>query len=237
MATRWHSLRVWSTFALIGFVLAGSSGCGYLKNMRDDAMDCFIVGAGIVPPVVYADGESHAVGFLPPCLGAYLEVTEFFHLGALFKATGDIEMDRRAAGAVVDVRTKIGFGPLHYIRIMQQPVWGNAYKSEGNHMDGWREHMYALRDPVFHAPAKELIFDSRRALPFLHRGWQDWEVISLEVAIPEPFFCHKGCAVRVGFDLSQVVDFLMSAVCLDLYDDNAFTFTGALRFPGEGDAD
>ena len=228
---RRHLLRQLFAVTLIGLVVVASSGCGYLKNLRDDAMDCIIVGVGVVPAVVQSKGQTRVVGFLPPCIGAYLQVTDFMHLGALFKITGDVEIDRRGAGALVDYRTKIGFGPLHYIVVKQQPVWVNAYKCEGNQMDGWRKHMRELKDPVFKAPAKELIFQSSRPRPFLHRGWQDWEVVCLELAVPEPFICHKGCTVRLGFDLSQVLDLLTSVIGVDYYDDNAYKFWGALRFP------
>jgi hypothetical protein len=216
--------------------MVGASGCGYLKNTRDDFMDCFILGVGGVVPVVPVDGETRAVGFLPPSIGAYLEVTEFFHLGALFKVSGDLEWDRRALGAVVDKRIKVGLGPLHYVSVQQWPSrsFSNAYKIEGNQMDGWREHMRNLTDPVFGRPAKELVFNKPGGLSFLQRGWQDWEVVSLEIAIPEPFILHSGFNARVGFDLSQAFDFLLGLATIDFYDDNAYTFSGKLQYPSTG---
>jgi hypothetical protein len=206
-----------------------------LKNVRDDAMDCLILGVGYTPAVAPTADGNKAVGFLPPSIGAYVELTEFLHFGALFKGSADLEIDRRAAGAVVDVRTKFGLGPLHHIKVKQHVIMGNAYKTEENQMDGWREHMRGLRDPIFRRPAKELIFDKSRPLRFLHRGWQDWEVISLEVAIPEPFILHSGFNFRVGIDPSQIFDFVMGLVCIDIYDDNAYRFSGKLQHAEDGD--
>jgi len=229
--SRWFGRLI--ALALIGCIVAGSSGCGYLKNMRDDFADCFILGAGIVTPVAPGDPDNMAVGFLPPSFGVYVEATEFMHLGAIYKASADIEWDRRGMGVLVDQRAKAGIGPLHYVNITQIPLWVNAYKVEGNQMDGWRKHMRALQDPVFHRPAKELIFDSPLAEPFLYKGWQDWETFSVEIAIPEPFILHSGFNVRVGVDPSQIFDFALGILCIDLYDDNAYRFGGKLQHPLE----
>lgn len=215
--------------SLLGLVILGASGCGYLKNVRDDAMDVFIVGIGYTPPIDPTGDENKAVGFLPPSIGIYAECTNFLHLGFMYKASADLEMDRRAAGAVIDMRTKVGFGPLHYVSQRQKVGFGNAYKTRGNQMDGWRDHMRKLRDPVFGAPAKEMVYDKRGGLPWLFRGWQDWEVISLEVAIPEPFILHSGFNVRLGIDPSQIFDFALGLICIDFYDDNAYRFFGKLQ--------
>lgn len=235
MTARLQSVRSWMLVALIGVAVAGSSGCGYLKNVRDDAMDCFMFGVGVVPPVVPGKEGNQAVGFLPPSLGLYVQVTDFFHFGALYKASADLEWDRRGAGVLIDQRSKIGFGPLHRVRIKQTPICVNAYKDEGNQMDGWREHMRNLRDPVFDAPAKELIFRDMKPQPFLANGWQDWEMISVEIAIPEPFILHSGFNVRAGIDPSQILDFALGLVGIDLYDDNAYRLWGELQFPPEGE--
>ena len=233
-------LRKWAMVTLIGLAVAGGSGCGYLKNVRDDALDCFILGAGVVPPVAPMEGENKAMGFLPPSLGIYLEATEFFHLGGLFKASADLEWDRRGMGVMLDRRLKAGIGPLHYESIWQKPIWANAYKDaeEANQMDGWREHMRNLRDPVFNKPAKELIFQDRldEGKWWLAKGWQDWETFSVEIAIPEPFILHSGFNFRAGFDPSQVLDFVLGLVTIDLYDDDAYCpFTGKLQHATGGE--
>jgi len=217
---------VWFRRGLLVAVVAvgtlGAYGCGYLKNLRDDTMDCFILGAGYTPAVVPTKPESKALGFLPPSIGVYVEATQFMHLGAIYKVSGDVEWDRRALGVVADRRGKVGLGPLHYVMIDQEVLLGNAYKSEDNQLDGWREHMRRLRDPIFQASAKELAYSHNFGLPYLYRGWQDWETFSLEIAIPEPFILHSGFNARVGFDPSQVFDLVLGVVGIDFYSDNAF---------------
>jgi hypothetical protein len=223
------------TLASLLLLVPLATGCGYVKNLRDDAMDCFILGGGIVTPVASTDKGKIGVGPIPPSFGIYAEATELLHLGALYKASGDIELDRRGTAIVADTRAKFGIGPFHYTDVQQDTIIGNDYKRRGNEMDGWRTNMYRLRDPLFRRPGKQLIFDRRRegSRWVLHRGWQDWGVFSLEVAIPEPFFFHSGINVRAGFDISQVFDLILGVFTLDLYDDNAFTFSGDLRFPNE----
>lgn len=222
--------------ALIGLSFS-TMGCGYLKNVRDDLLDCGTLAFGGVPPVLPATEGSKAVGFLPPAIGVYAEVTELCHLGALYKATGDLEWDRRGYGVMLDTRSKIGLGPFHYVRIDQTPLLASPYKVAGSEMDGWRLHMKELTDPVFGSPAKIMIYEPRvskytgvESLPYLSRGWQDWETISLEIAIPEPFILHTGYYMRVGVDPSQVFDLALSLLCIDLYDDAAYTFSGDLKY-------
>jgi hypothetical protein len=222
-------------------------GCatGYLKNMRDDVLDLGTLAVGLVPPVVPGeDGEPVAVGLIPPAFGLYFQFTEFFHLGALYKITGDLAWDRRGYGTIVDKRTKIGVGPFHYVNIQQTPKTGSPYKFPGSVMAGWQEHMNDLRDPVFHAPAKTMIFEpvgrdpdkfyiddyDYTGLPYLHRGWQDWEFISMEVAIPCPFICHHGFYFRAGVDPSQILDLAFSMIGLDLYADAAYNLDGSLKY-------
>ncbi len=229
----------WRT-ALVLVVLSGlalsATGCGYLKNVRDDLMDCGTLAVGIVPPVVPTETGTKAVGFLPPAIGVYAQATDLFHLGAIYKATGDLEWDRRGVGLTVDQRAKIGLGPAHWVWIEQDPIAVNAYKRRGNQMDGWRQHMNELRDPILGSPAKTMIFEPTldettgwESLRYLPLGWQDWEFFSLEVAVPEPFILHSGLYLRAGFDPSQVFDLVLGLFTIDLYDDAAYTLGGALQ--------
>jgi hypothetical protein len=247
MARRSGSVRA----VLMATVLAGvtvlCTGCGYLRNVRDDLMDVGTLAAGVVPPVVPLEEGSEAVGFLPPSFGAYVQVTDFMHFGGLYKCTGDLEWDRRGIGATIDRRSKIGFGPLHCVSIRQTPVVANAYKIANNEMDGWRAHMADLADPIFGTPAKILVYESvdreseppygpgepRARLGYLSRGWQDWEFVQAEIAVPEPFLLHSGFYMRAGFDPSQIVDLALSIFCIDLYDDAAYTFWGDLKYGGQ----
>jgi hypothetical protein len=150
---------VLSLAVLIGLMLS-ATGCGYVKNVRDDLMDVGTFAIGYVPPVVKGDDGLKAVGFLPPCFGVYVEATNFLQFGYLFKATGDIEWDRRGLQTCVDVRRKVGFGPWHSVSIKQTPIYADAYKTEDSPMAAWREHMQALRDPVFDRPAKLLLYET-----------------------------------------------------------------------------
>ena len=230
--------------ALMGLLLLGS-GCGYIRNVRDDFLDLGTFAVGVVPPSAPFSEGSKSSGVIPPAYGLYIEATDFLHLGALYKATGDLEWDRRGLAVVVDERTKLGFGPAHQIRIHQTPTYANAYKTSGNELDGWRQHMASLKDPLFSRSAKQLLFSKdvlyarppdpdtppEEQIKGLHRGWQDWETVSIEIAIPEPFLLHTGFYLRAGFDPSQIFDLVLGLVGLDLYDDNAYTFSGELRHP------
>ncbi len=227
-----RSLRRVLGIILIGCLMLGATGCGYLKNLRDDSMDCVMIGGGVVPPVVPdGQGGKRVVGAIPPSIGLYLEATNFLHLGGMYKISGDAEMDRRGLFAGVDRRIKAGFGPWHYVVKHQYPISANAYKLRGNQMDGWRAHMKELEDPIFQAPAKRLIYQTSQRQPYMYRGWQDWEMFSVEVAIPEPFILHSGLNVRLGVDPSQFFDLFLGLFTLDLYDDNAYQLDGQLRFP------
>ena len=229
--------RGWLLCTLL--LLLAPQGCGYVKNVRNDLMDCFIIGAGAITPVVSTEDGPKGVGYIPPSIGVYIEATDLLHFGALYKASADIEMDRRATGIVVDRREKYGFGPIHYTNIEQEPIIANDYKRRGNDLDGWRKHMRRLRDPIFERPGKQLIYDKRVHDDkwWLHRGWQDWEMLSVEVAIPEPFILHSGINARLGFDPSQIFDLALGLFGLDLYGDNAYKFNGDIRYTDVDDID
>jgi len=223
---------------------------GYLRNVRDDLMDCGSIAVGVVPPLVRGKQSSRVIGIASPAAGVYAQVTDFGHLGVLYKATGDLEWDRRGAGVMIDIRKKLGLGPFNRVYITQRPIKANAYKVPGSELDPWRRHMDAMRDPLFFCAAKTMIFEPQEttyymvlrdsvtwhewirtveALPRLPFGWQDWEFLSLEVAIPEPFFTHSGFYLRVGVDPSQVFDLLLSTFGYDFYDDAAYTLKGELK--------
>ena len=218
--------------AVLLFLALAPQGCGYLKNVRNDLMDCFMIGAGITTPVRGDADQTIASGSIPPSFGVYVEATDFVHLGLLYKNSDDIEMDRRATGIVSDRRFKAGLGPLHYIDIQQEPVIASDWKWRGNDLDGWRDNMRRLRDPLFGRPGKQLIYDKKAegGQWFLHRGWQDWETFSVEIAIPEPFLFHTGINLRLGVDPSQIFDLFLGIIGLDLYQDDAYRFNGDIRF-------
>lgn len=220
---------------LAGLVLM-STGCGYAKNVRDDFMDIGTFAVGVTPPVLPVEAEQVALGFLPPCVGVYGEFTNFLHLGALLKASADCTWDRRGCGIIFDRRVKYGIGPWHRAYIDEIPINANDYKIEDSELSYWREHMLNLRDPIFGASAKRMIFQTEEVdgeavpQPWMARGWQDWETISVEIAIPEPFITHSGLYVRAGIDPSQIFDFLLGLLTIDLYGDRAYNLDGTTRF-------
>ncbi|NLW50008.1 MAG: hypothetical protein GXY85_04080 [Candidatus Brocadiaceae bacterium] len=240
---RGKTWRVVGMLALVGLVFS-TTGCGYLKNLRDDALDIGMWSHGIVPPVVPTADGPKAVGFVPPAIGVYMQATDLFHLGALYKFTGDLEWDRRSLGVVFDKRAKFGLGPFHYVSIEQCPVCTTGHKDPESDLEGWRQHMLDLKDPLFHSPAKVMIFEPRpeyddeyyiagvsdpRPSRYLAHGWQDWGLISFEIAFPEPFLLHSGFYGRIGVDPSQILDFMLGFVGVDLYSDAAYTFMGDLK--------
>ncbi len=130
-----------------------------------------------------------------------------------------------------DTRAKYAFGPGHFVRIDQAPVLANGYKGEGNALDGWRQTMRQWQGPISGAPAKELIFrQETEFLPYLYKGWKDWDGISLEVAVCDPFVLHSGVYARAGVHPGQVIDFALSLFCLDfMYHDAAYHLDGSPR--------
>jgi hypothetical protein len=242
MMIRSGRVRTVVLLALVCGLFLPAAGCGYVKNLRDDFLDCGTMAVGIVTPIAPSEEGPKAMGFLPPAIGVYVEATSLFHLGALYKATGDLEWDRRGYGVMGDYRRKFGFGPIHDVCIWQHPYAANAYKTPDSMMEPWQEHMDGLRDPLFKSSAKTMIFKPEKfdlygldeaseweSLPWLYRGWQDWEMISVEVAIPEPFILHSGFYFRVGVDPSQFFDLFLGIFGIDLYHDAAFNFNGSLK--------
>ena len=220
--------------ALFAAVVTTSSGCGYFKNVRDDFMDIGGLAVGVTTPVLEEGNDAVVLGFLPPCLGIYVQATDFLHLGALYKVSADVTWDRRGAGIIVDERAKYGVGPYHWVTIREIPIAANGYKTEDSGLGPWRDAMAARKDPVFGAPAKIVKYSTKAWQPYLWQGWQDWETFSLEVAIPEPFFTHCGFYARVAADPSQVLDAVLSLFFLDLYGDRAYNINGTLRFNPAG---
>jgi hypothetical protein len=204
--------------------LVGVSGCGYAKNVGDDFRDIFILGAGVTPPVLSTEQGVKVAGLLPPSIGLYVQATDFIHFGGLIKSSTDLEWDRRGYGMVADRRAKAGFLFWHWERKQQDPIYVNAYKATGNELDPWREFMRSAKDPLFKTSAKELIYDrsAAGAEPYLSRGWQGWETFEVEIALPEPCLLHTGLNFRFGVDLSEVFDFALSLVGLDIYGDAAY---------------
>ena len=57
-----RKLRAVAVAALLMVTASFSAGCGYLKNVRDDLMDCGTLSVGIVPPIVPGSDASRPPG-------------------------------------------------------------------------------------------------------------------------------------------------------------------------------
>ena len=215
MASKGMVQKVLALAALASVVL-GVSGCGYLKNVRDDVMDLGELSVGVNLPRV--GGEVTA--FRPP-IGAYVEATDFLHFGGISRAGADLEWDRRGLGILGDSRKKIGFGPWRSVQIKQTPWVTNGYKRTGSKLDGWRGHMRSMS--LAGAPATELVFTGAKS-PFFYKGWHNAAHFSVEGSLYEPLVSRVGLYARIGLDPGQAADLVLSVVLLDLWGDDAFKF-------------
>lgn len=226
-------MRMGRMVCLIGLlgIFLSTIGCGYVKNARDDFLDIgtFAVGGKVPSPAPEKDAES-TPSILP--IGIYVQATDIFHAGVIQKRTWDLAWDRRGLSVAEDARLKYSFGPWHFVRIDQAPIMANDYKEEGNALDGWRAYMRDWKGPITAAAAKELIFRKESDyLPYFYKGWRDWDGISLELALSDPFILHSGVYARAGVHPAQAVDFVLSLFHLDfLYHDAAYHFDGTPRY-------
>ncbi len=217
------------TAGMLAIFLA-ASGCGYVKNVRDDFLDMGTFAVGGAVPSAAPEKDTEKTGTILP-IGVYVQATDIFHVGALQKSSTDLSWDRRGLSITRDSRAKYSFGPGHFVRIDQEPVLANDYKTEDNALDGWRDMMRQWKGPFVGAPARELIFRQETGfLPYFYKGWRDWDGVSVELAISEPFVLHSGLYVRAGVHPAQAADFVLSLFCLDfLYHDAAYHLDGSPR--------
>jgi hypothetical protein len=214
---KYFALRRCLLFILAGLLML-TSGCRYLANRYYDFRDIFSVGVGIT-------AENKVTGIMPASLGAYVEVTDLLQCGAI-TFNGDVaELDLRGAYAGPESSTRIGFLWWQMLRINQAYEDGcfNAFK---NQEFPWCYRMESI-DMRNHAgkPAKRLHYEhwamnDHEGTLLLHRGWQYWEYIGAQLGICDPFVTHFGVMARVGFDLSEVSDFLLGWVGIDFKHDD-----------------
>lgn len=194
-----------------------ASGCRYATNRVDDLCDVFQLAGGVTT-------ENPKGGVLPPSLGLHVQATEFINLGAVHFAGYSAEMDGRGFFAGQENRTRLGLGPLQALQIDQNYAKGseNYFKKSESE---WCRRMAARSLRWHDTPAKELNYrfwaDSMHVgWPVMHRGWQYWENCGVELAICEPFLTHVGLTFRVGFDPSEISDFVFGFFGVDFKEDD-----------------
>lgn len=189
----------------------------YASSRLADFMDIFQIGGGVT-------AENPVTGVIPPSLGLYVQATEFLNLGAMHFHGVGAEIDGRGMFAGPESRVRYGFGPWQRIQIRQFYDIGseNYFKK----VDGaWTRRMNSKRMRWWHKPAKELEYEywaysRHEGMPIMHRGWQYWENFNIEACIAEPFLTHMGFNVRLGFDPSEIFDFLLGWTTLDFKRDD-----------------
>lgn len=204
-------------FAPALFALAMSlTGCRYADNRAHDFMDIFQIGGGLTT-------ENPESGMLPPSLGIHVQATDFLNLGALHFSGYGAEWDGRGLFAGRESRTRLGLGPWQRIRIDQRYAEGSEnYFKKLETM--WADRLSSPEMRFWDRPAKELhheaLLSQQEGCPILHRGWQYWENFGAEVSISEPFLTHFGFNFRVGFDPSEISDFVLGFLTVDYKHDD-----------------
>lgn len=195
------------------------TGCGtsrYMTNRAADFQDIFQIAGGVT-------AENPYTGMIPPSLGIHVQASEFLNLGAIHFSGLLSEQDGRGHFAGFESRTRFGLGPWQQIKIDQDYAGGreNYFKKMGTL---WSDRMHSPDLRFMNRPAKNLHYQTllspEEGCPILHRGWQYWENISLELAISEPFITHFGFHTRLGLDISEVSDALLGWFGLDFKHDD-----------------
>jgi hypothetical protein len=207
-----------SGWILLLAVLTLSSGCRYLSNRYYDLRDIGAAGIGVT-------GENPVTGIVPPSLGAYIEITDWLHLGAIHYNGYTAEHDMR--GTFVGPESETRFGLLWWQMIRKNQDYQNAcVMNKFKDQDfPWCHRMESLGMRHDGVPAKRLHYEHYqsyliRGTGLLHRGWQYWEYAGFEFAICEPFVTHAGLMLRGGFDMSEVADFVLGIVGVDFKHDD-----------------
>lgn len=211
----------WALLILFAGMLLGTAGCSnsrYLTNRYYDFRDMGAVAVGV-------SSQNSCTGLFPPALGAYVEVTDFLHLGAITHSGYVAELDMRGSGVYYEERTRLGllfWQAIHDDQDYTNARYRNYFKTPGNMWERWmRGCVMSWGD----SPAKDLTYDHwmedmQYGFFLRHRGWQYWEYIGGEFAICEPFLTHLGVTLRLGFDPSEISDFVLGWFGVDFNHDD-----------------
>lgn len=209
-----RALRVTPVLFLFAMV---TSGCQYTTNRLADLGDIFQLGVGLAH-------ENPGDGIIPSAFGVHVQATEFLNLGAVHFHGHTAEIDGRGLFCGPESRTRIGFLPYQQIRIDQNYDTGskNYFKRDDTK---WNYRMNTKDTRWWNKPAKELEYkfwapQMRSGTPIMHRGWQYWENFNAEVGISEPFITHFGLNLRLGFDPSEIFDWVLGFTTFDFKHDD-----------------
>lgn len=218
----------------LALVVAASllSGCMYARHRTDDFLDVFDLGLGVTAE------SQHS--WLPPTFGVLAEAGPIA-LGGITHNGYVAELDGRGAYAGPDSRSRLALLYIQGWQHQQDYVNGcmNFYK-DIRRSRAWHEHMrdMAYVKKLFWAgtvvPAKDLIHDDpewRWEVFPLRRGWQYWETIAVEAGISEPFLTHAGLYARVGLDPSEILDFVLGFLTIDLKRDDLRDYVRVVQEP------
>lgn len=233
------NMRRYAAIACVGLLGLAFSGCQsrYGASRVYDFCDIFQAGVGVT-------SENPKTGVIPPSglfnvlpLGVHVQATEFLNLGAVQYTGRTAEWDGRGFFYGKESRERFGLGPLQILRIDQD--YKNGYENYFKKVDGaWTTRMNTEAMRWRKTPAKELEYEYwsdqlHIGAPIMPRGWQYWENLGIEIGVAEPFFSHLGASLRLGFDPSEISDFVLGFFTVDFKSDDLTDDEFAVLAPPE----
>lgn len=225
----------------LGAVLALSAlsvslmGCNYARKRADDFRDIW----------VFSVGGTHtldASAVIPPSLGLHADAL-WFGLGAITHNGMSAELlDGRGTFIGPESRTRISLLFYqwwrvwqayhdHFIQGLPEPALWNQFKDPtppDYATAEWLQRVSTRGYTRWFFPAGR--FDPRKRLLYqdeemqgdwvpLHRGWNHLWTVQAEAAAGIPL-THISFYMRVGFDVSEVMDFVLGIFTYDMYGDD-----------------
>ncbi|MBN1477199.1 hypothetical protein JXA47_10635 [Candidatus Sumerlaeota bacterium] len=212
------------------------SGCNYLRQRSDDFRDIWVLSIG-------GTHTMDVSAVIPPSLGVYADAL-WFGAGAITHNGGSLELlDGRGTFIGVESRTRIGLILYQWWRIHQayeghtlgdeipDPLVTNRFKDPApldpaiaEWLDRTSQNGYTrwLFPQGRFDPRKRLIFmddDFQEGWVPLLRGWNHLWTAQLQAAAGFPL-THISFYVRAGFDVSEVMDFILGLTTYDMYRDD-----------------